>query len=76
MQRYKLNNEAKMDLARIYWHGAEAFGESQAQQYYEELIQRFEEIAEAPYTYPAVDHIRDGYRRSVCGVDSAYCARY
>ncbi|MBL4583357.1 MAG: type II toxin-antitoxin system RelE/ParE family toxin [Pseudomonadales bacterium] len=35
-------------------------------------MQRFEELAEAPYQYQAVDHIREGYRRSVCGADSIY----
>lgn len=69
---YKLSNEAKMDLARIYWRGVEAFGELQAERYYKTLIQRFDDIARAPYKYPAVDHIREGYRRSVCGVDSIY----
>jgi toxin ParE1/3/4 len=70
--RYKLSNEAKMDLARIYWRGLDEFGELKADRYYEALIQRFDDIAEAPYKYPAVDHIRDGYRRSVCGMDSIY----
>ncbi len=70
--RYKLSNEAKKDLARIYWHGVEKFGELQAAHYYEALSQRFNDIAEAPYKYPAVDHIRKGYRRSVCGVDSIF----
>ena len=69
---YKLSNEAKMDLARIYWRGVEEFGELQAGCYYEALIQRFGDIAEAPYKYQSVDHIREGYRRSVCGVDSIY----
>lgn len=36
------------------------------------FIVRFEELAEAPYMYQAVDQIRNGYRRSVCGVDSIY----
>lgn len=40
--------------------------------YYETLIQRFSCIAEAPYKYQSVDHIRESYRRSVCGVDSIY----
>jgi toxin ParE1/3/4 len=72
MQRYKLSTEAKMDLARIYWPGVDEFGEVQAERYYEALIQRFEDIADSPYKYPAVDHIRESYRRSVCGVDSIY----
>lgn len=70
--RYRLSNEAKMDLVRIYWRGVEEFGEREAEHYYDALIQRFDEITEAPYKYQAVDHIREGYRRSVCGVDSIY----
>ena len=72
MPRYKLSTEAKMDLARIYWRGQQEFGTAQAEHYYAALIQRFEEIAEAPYKYQTVDHVREGYRRSVCGVDSIY----
>ncbi len=70
--RYRLSNEAKMDLAQIYWRGVEEFGARQAELYYDALVQRFDEIAEAPYKYQTVDHIREGYRRSVCGVDSIY----
>jgi toxin ParE1/3/4 len=29
-------------------------------------------LAEQPFLYQAVDDIRGGYRRSVCGVDSIY----
>ena len=69
---YRLSEEAKMDLARIYWRGVDEFGEQQAERYYEALIQRFEELAETPNKYQAVDHIREGYWRSVCGVDSIF----
>lgn len=61
-----------MDLARIYWRGVEWFGEVQANRYYDALVLRFGDIAEAPYKFPAVDHIREGYRRSICGVDNIY----
>lgn len=70
--RYRLSNDARMDLARIYWRGVKEFGERQAERYYEALIQRFGDIAEMPYKYQAADHIREGYRRSVCGVDCIY----
>lgn len=60
MGRYKLSNEAKMDIARIYWRGMTEFGERQADHYYAVLIQRFADIAESPCKYPAVDHIREG----------------
>jgi toxin ParE1/3/4 len=72
MRSYKLSNDAKQDLARIYWRGVEAFGETKADQYYQGLIQRLDEITESPYHYQLVDHIREEYRRSVCGVDSIY----
>ena len=66
--QFKISLEAKMYLARIYWQGEKEFGEQQATQYYEPLIKRFNDIAESPYKYQAVNHIRTGYRRSVCGV--------
>lgn len=69
---YRISNEAKMDLARIYWYGVEEFGEQQAELYYQAMMHRFEHIAEAPYQYQSVSHIREGYRRSVCGVDCIY----
>ena len=72
MRRYKITEEAKMDLARIYWRGREEYTEAQADKYYYAFIQRFEEISEAPYKYQTVDHICTGYRRSVCGVDNIY----
>jgi toxin ParE1/3/4 len=36
------------------------------------MKQRFAELAEQPTLYPAVDHIRDGYRRSAYGSHSIY----
>ena len=72
MRSYRISEEAKMDLARIYWRGREEYTEEQADRYYEAFITRFEELVETPYKYQSVDHIQDGYRRSVCGVDSIY----
>ncbi len=72
MGSYKLSDEAKIALVRIHQHGVRQFGEAQADEYYFSLIERFEQIAEHPFLYPAVNHIREGYRRSVCGVDSIY----
>nr|WP_324258593.1 type II toxin-antitoxin system RelE/ParE family toxin [Cellvibrio fontiphilus] len=70
--QYRISHEASMDLARIYWRGQREFGELQAERYYQLLIERFERISEEPLAFPAVDHIREGYRRSVCGADSIY----
>ena len=72
MATYRLSENAKEDLRRIYRRGLREYGEAQADEYYNALFDRFEEIAEQPFLYPAVDDIREGYRRSVCGVDSIY----
>jgi toxin ParE1/3/4 len=72
MGTYRLTENAKEDLRRIYRRGLREYGEAQADEYYNALFDRFEQIAEQPFLYPAVDDIREGYRRSVCGVDSIY----
>lgn len=72
MANYRISEDAKDDLKRIYKRGVHEFGEAQADRYYTALWDRFEQIAKHPYLYQAVDHIREGYRRSVCGVDSIY----
>jgi toxin ParE1/3/4 len=72
MGNYRLTQAAKEDLRRIYFYGFETWGEAAADQYYNDLFDRFEQIAAQPYLYPEVDFIRKGYRRSVCGVNSIY----
>ena len=72
MGNYRLTLEAKADLKRIYLHGFDKWGEAQADQYYNNLYDHFETIAEQPYLFQPVDFIRKGYRRSICGVDSIY----
>ena len=59
-------------MRRIYRHGVREYGDARADRYYDAFFDRFEELAEQPYLYQAVDEIRKGYRRSVCGVDSIY----
>lgn len=72
MGTYKLSENAKLDLIRIYTRGLLEHGESKADGYYNAFFDRFEQLAEQPLSYPAVDEIRPGYRRSLCGVDSIY----
>ena len=72
MANYTLAKKAKNDLNRIYDYGCDTWGEAKADEYYNALFDRFEEIADRPYLYPPVDFIREGYRRSVCGEDSIY----
>lgn len=72
MASYKLNENAKEDLWRIYDYGVDRFGEAQADQYLDKFFKRFEELATSPHLYASVDEVRTGYRRSVCGKDSIY----
>jgi toxin ParE1/3/4 len=69
---YRVSEDAKADLKRIYRHGVREHGEAQADRYFDAFFQRFEYLARHPCSYQAVDDIRPGYRRSVCGVDSIY----
>ena len=72
MGRYKLSEEAEADLVRIHQHGMRLYGERQADKYFHAFFERFIELAEQPYFYAAVEDVRKGYRRSVCGVDNIY----
>jgi toxin ParE1/3/4 len=69
---YRISEDAKADLNRIYRRGVRDHGEAQADRYFDAFFQRFEHLARQPSLYQAVDDIRPGYRRSVCGVDSIY----
>jgi len=70
MGNYRLTADAKADLRRIYRYGFETHGEAAADEYYAALFDRFDQLAEQPLLYPAVNDIQTGYRRSVCGTDS------
>ena len=67
MARYRLSNIAKEDLISIARWGDERHGIERSHQYRDDLKAHFMFLAENPLLYPAVDHIRSGYRRSVCG---------
>jgi toxin ParE1/3/4 len=69
---YRLAEAAKEDLIVIAIYGDEHFGIAQSNRYRDQLKNRFSLLAEQPFLYPKVDHIRTGYRRSVCGVHSIY----
>jgi toxin ParE1/3/4 len=72
MGKYKLSNSAKEDLIRIHHYGVKKFGIQQADKYFNSFFEYFEIIAERPNSFEAVDFIKPGYRRCVCGVDSIY----
>ena len=72
MGSYELSKSADKDFENIFEYGIDTFGLNQALQYQNKIKKRFNELAEQPYLYQAVDHIHKGYRRSVCGSHSIY----
>ena len=72
MGSYRLNSAAAADLDRMLDYGLDHQGFDKAVVYYDALQQRLDALADAPLLSPAVDHIRKGYRRSVCGAHSIY----
>jgi toxin ParE1/3/4 len=72
MAEYRLSNVAKDDLIRIHRYGTERFGAQQADKYFDAFFDCFEMIARRPFSFEAVDYLKTGYRRCVCGVDSIY----
>ncbi|WP_240222656.1 type II toxin-antitoxin system RelE/ParE family toxin [Rheinheimera hassiensis] len=72
MAQYRLSHSADQDFFDIYIYGAQTFGVKQAEAYTAGMQLRFQEIADTPHLYQAVDSIRPGYRRSVFGVHAIY----
>ncbi len=72
MGSYRITDEAAVDLDRIWRRGFQEHVERQADKYYQAFFDRFEMIADPPKMFPAVDYIHEGYRKSVCGVDTIY----
>lgn len=72
MGSYRLTENAEADLYRLWLYGLERWGLMQANAYYDAFTQHFAALADNPLMHPAVDDIRHGYRRSVCGSDSVY----
>ncbi len=72
MARYELTSAADQDFENIFEFGIDSFGVAQALSYQNGMKQRFAKLAEQPKLYPAVDHIRADYRRSVYGSHSIY----
>ena len=57
MDEYELAPDAEEDLLDIALYGLENFGLAQTKQYHEGLVFRFQEVANNPLQYQAVDHI-------------------
>lgn len=72
MPEFRLTHAAEEDLIGIAHYGDEQFGEAQSNRHRDQLKQHFARLAQTPRLYPAVDHIRTGYRRSVLGAHAIY----
>lgn len=72
MSGYALSRAADQNFENIFEFGIDTFGLDQALSYQDGLKQRFDKLAEQSQLYPAVDHIRAGYRRSVYRSHSIY----
>jgi len=72
MAKYKLSNEAKIDLIRIHHYGVDRFGMAQADKYFDSFFKYFDIIAQQPFSFESVDYIKKGYRRCAIGSDSIY----
>ena len=72
MPSYELAPEAEQDLLDIALYGLINFGLVQSEDYRDGLKKRFQELAERPRQYQAVDEIRQGFRRSVYRSHSIY----
>lgn len=72
MKGYRLTIAAQMDMDQLLDWGINDYGVDAAIEYYDRIERRFTELVEQPCLYPAVNEIRVGYRRTVCGVHSIY----
>ena len=72
MANYQLSKGADEDFESIYLFGLLNFGLIQADAYVDGLEERFEQIAAQPDLYPAIDHLKPGYRLSVYQSHSIY----
>lgn len=72
MAKYRLSSAAAQDFEKLFEYGIDNFGLTRAKSYVDGLITQFQSIAENPLHYQAVDHIRNGYRRSVYGKHAIY----
>ena len=72
MKRYRFTGAADRDFQNIFEFGIQRFGLANALSYQRAMMQRFVQLSERPKLYPAVDHVRKGYRRSVFNSHSIY----
>ena len=70
--KLKIGVTADHDLTTLYEYGFVQWGEERADLDYDALINHFDLLCDNPFLYAAIDHIRPGYRLSICGVHSIY----
>jgi toxin ParE1/3/4 len=63
MAKFYLTPAAEKDLEEIWTFTCQQWSKEQADRYIDRLVQAFTDLAYAPKTAPACDHIRPGYRR-------------
>lgn len=59
-------------MIRVHHFGIKNFGVTQADKYFNAFFDYFKIIAERPFAFESVDHIKAGYRRCPCGSDTIY----
>jgi len=64
MIKYRLTNEAKNDLEKIWIYTYKNFSVKQADKYYRLIIDEFDFLASNPFSGKSVDYIKEGYRVS------------
>jgi toxin ParE1/3/4 len=69
---YRLTNAAQEEMDQLLDQGIDDYGVEAAIDCYDKIENRFTLLVEQPYQFPAVNQIRVGYRRAVCGVHSIY----
>ncbi|PIB36356.1 plasmid stabilization protein [Reichenbachiella sp. 5M10] len=72
MAEYRISEVAKEDLIRIHQYGTKQFGEVQADKYFNTFFEKFELIANQPYSFESAEFIKVGYRKCVCGIDTIF----
>ena len=72
MANYRLSPNAKDDLERIWFYGLERWGQDAADRYLFDLFETLDKIADAPFHYQSVEHIKPDYRRCVFRSDAIY----
>lgn len=72
MADYRFSERADEDYESIYVYGLLNFGLEQADAYANGMQRRFEQLANQPLLYPAIDHVRPGFRVSVYGSHAIY----